>query len=94
MVNNTIEYVFVFVGEESTLPSAIFLDLNSINRWIASNLLSGSVHKLPINISLYDWTIMKGYFEPKKGYQKEARFIQRFTSASVEHWHYENGVEL
>ncbi|RYU93032.1 DUF7710 domain-containing protein [Emticicia agri] len=88
------EYVFVFVGEESKLPSAIYLDIDNIKDWIISNSLSGSLHKLPINISVYDWSIMQGYFEPKKDYQKESRFIQRFTSASVEHWHYENGIEL
>jgi hypothetical protein len=30
-------------------------------------------------------------FEPKKDYQKTSTFIQQFTSAYLEHYHYVNG---
>jgi len=44
-----------------------------------------------MNVSLYDWVIAKGYSTPKKEYQKQPRFIEKFSSAYVEHWHFENG---
>lgn len=45
----------------------------------------------PLDVGLYDWAIDKNYFEPKKEYQKESKFIEKFTSASLEHIHFEDG---
>lgn len=84
-------YIFVFVGNNSEMPSGIFTEYTKAESWITQNSLSGSLNKLPLDISLYDWAISEGYFEPKNDYQREAKFIQRFTSASVEHWHFESG---
>ncbi len=84
-------YIFVFVGDNSRMPSGIFTEYVKAENWITQNSLSGSLNKLPLDIGLYDWAISEGYFKPKNDYQREAKFIQRFTSASVEHWHFEGG---
>lgn len=86
------EYIYVFIGEESNVPSGVFSSYDKGEKWIKDNLLNGSLNELPLDISVYQWAIDKEYFEPKKEYQKEARFIQRFTSASINHWHFENGT--
>ncbi|AWV97867.1 DUF7710 domain-containing protein [Arcticibacterium luteifluviistationis] len=88
-----LEYVFVFIGEGSSIPSGIFSEFGKSKDWIRKNSLSGSLNKLPVDISLYDWAISKNYFEPKRDNQKGSLFIQRFSSASIEHWHFENGME-
>jgi len=35
--------------------------------------------------------IENDYWRPKKDHEKTSEFIQRFTSAYLEHYHYENG---
>jgi hypothetical protein len=86
-----VEYLFVFVGEGSRFPAAVFSDYEQANQWIVQYELSGSLNKYPLNISLYDWAIKKEFFQPSKDYQMESNFIQKFTTASIDHWHFENG---
>nr|WP_206170601.1 hypothetical protein [Spirosoma pollinicola] len=45
----------------------------------------------PLDTGVYDWSLEKGYFEAEKEADPKATFIQRFTTASQEHYHYEDG---
>jgi hypothetical protein len=84
--------VWVFCGQSSRFPSAIFLSKELAEAWITSNSLSGVLTAYPVDISVYDWAIAKGFFIPKKEEHQQPAFIQKFSSASQEHYHYENGT--
>jgi hypothetical protein len=47
--------------------------------------------RYPVGLSAYDWAIQEKLFEPRSPEQYEAGFIQHFTTASQEHYHYEAG---
>ncbi|MFK7979510.1 MAG: hypothetical protein AB8G86_05985 [Saprospiraceae bacterium] len=83
--------VWVFHGAGSRFTSGVFTDKTIAEEWITKNMLTGILTKYPINIGTYDWAISESFFEPKKEKHKSAEFIQKFTSASQEHYHYENG---
>lgn len=85
-----LEYVYVFVGEKAFIPAAIFSSFDDADQWIRKNKLNGSLNKMPLNISVYDWAIENDFFTPTKDYQKGSKFIQSFTSASMDHWHYDD----
>lgn len=86
------ENIFVFNGSDSSLPSGLFSEFELAKKWIEKYGLTGILTAYPINIGLYDWAIENHIFDPKKDYQTKARFIQTFTCASVEHYHFENGI--
>jgi len=87
------DWIWIFHGNDATLCSAIFTDLEKAEMWIKKYSLSGILTKMPINRSIYDWAIETGTFIPKSELQQTPKFIQRFTSAYLEHCHYENGEE-
>jgi hypothetical protein len=84
--------VWVFNGDGSTLPSAVFSSREKAEAWITQRGLSGVLTGYPVDVPVYDWAIEQGFFTPKRDYQFQAKFIQRFSSASLEHSHYEAGV--
>ena len=42
-------------------------------------------------MGVYNWAIKENFFTIRNEYQKESKFIQRFTCASMEHFHFEDG---
>jgi len=52
---------------------------------------SGVLIVYPIDEGVYDWALFNDFFNVKKQAQMEPSFIQQFTSANQEHYHYENG---
>jgi len=83
--------VWVFNGDGGTFPAGVFATKEEAEAWIAANKLSGCLTKYPVGVSVYDWVIAQGYWAPEEEHQSEARFIQRFSSAHLEHYHYEAG---
>ena len=63
----------------------------SLQLWIARHQLSGTLTAYPCDTGIYDWVIDRGHWQPQYPSQKTAEFIQRFSSAHLEHYHYENG---
>lgn len=51
--------------------------------------LKGILTKYPINELIYNYEIKQGNFMPKNGLQKTSKFIGNFSSAYLEHYHYE-----
>lgn len=90
-INHSASWVWVFHGEKADLCTAIFTNKLLAEEWISKYSLTGSLTRMPLNESIYDWAIKSDMFEPKKDYQKTATFIQQFTSAYLEHYHYVNG---
>jgi hypothetical protein len=83
--------VWVFNGPRGHLPAAVFKELEIAERWIEENKLSGLLTLYPLDTSLYDFALAKGWFEPKHSYQSEAQFKATFTCALLPHHHYEDG---
>lgn len=86
-----IESVWVFNGARSDFPSGVFTEREPAEKWIEANGLTGTLTKYPLDVGVYDWAIEKGLFKPKKPHETTTEFIQRFTTASQEHYHYEDG---
>jgi hypothetical protein len=87
------EAVWVFNGMDGTFPAAVFSSREKAEAWITCHRLSGTLTRYPIDEPIYEWAIARGYFKPMREYQSGAAFIQRFSSASQEHYHYEGGGE-
>ena len=83
--------VWVFNGFNSRFPSGIFSDREKAEVWIKSHNLTGVLTLYPLDQGLYEWAIKKEFFIVSKEVEKTPEFVQKFTSASQEHYHYENG---
>jgi hypothetical protein len=83
--------VWIFNGPGTQFPSGVFASREKAEKWIQHYGLSGTLTAYPIDMSAYDWAIAAGHFVPKREDQRGPEFIQRFSSASQEHYHYERG---
>ena len=82
--------VWVFNGG-GAFPSAVFTSRDRGEAWIALHKLTGALTRYPLDVGVYEWAIGLGAFKPKQSHQSEPKFIGRFSSASLEHYHYEAG---
>ncbi|AUD01004.1 DUF7710 domain-containing protein [Spirosoma pollinicola] len=83
--------IWVFHGEGGRFSSGVFSSKAKAEYWISQHQLSGMLTLYPLDTGVYDWSLEKGYFEAEKEADPKATFIQRFTTASQEHYHYEDG---
>lgn len=83
--------VWVFMGGGGS-PAGVFTLRERAETWIRCNSLSGTLTAYPLDIGIYDWTIERGYFRPKRDDQKTPQFIGRFSSAYQEHYHFTDGM--
>lgn len=86
------ERIWVFNGDGEQFPGGVFSTRDKAEHWIYELTLSGTLTAYPVDISAYDWAVSSGFFKPKCDEQEAPKFIQRFSSAYMEHYHYENGV--
>jgi hypothetical protein len=42
-------------------------------------------------MGVYDWAVARNLFQPARAEHASAQFIQTFSSAKQEHFHYEQG---
>jgi len=82
---------WIFNGANSRFCSGVFSTRENAERWISNYKLSGLLTLYPMDESAYDWAISNDFFSPSKDSHKAPDFIQKFTSASQEHYHYEDG---
>ena len=83
--------VWIFTGPKAQFPSGVFSERQLAERWILEHRLTGTLTAYPVDVGTYDWAVAAGHFNPKREDQRSAEFIQRFSSASQEHYHYESG---
>jgi hypothetical protein len=83
--------VWVFNGARSNFPSGVFSQRDIAEEWIRAQSLTGTLTKYPIDVGAYEWAVTRGHFEPKRPDQQTPEFIGRFSDASQEHYHYEDG---
>ena len=74
-------------------PAAVFSSRELAEVWIAGHRLTGVLTKYPLDVGVYEWAIGCGAFNPKRPDQSDTRFIGRFSSASMEHYHYNTGAD-
>lgn len=83
--------IWLFHGENGKFSSGVFTSIGNAEKWISTNNLSGVLTEYPLDIGTYDWAINNDFFQVKTDIHKTARFIQSFTSANQNHFHYEDG---
>ncbi|WP_223649392.1 DUF7710 domain-containing protein [Hymenobacter psoromatis] len=81
--------VWVFHGAGGRFTSSVFASQAQAEEFIQRYRLTGCLTKYPVGISVYDWAVKEQLFEHKKPAHYEAGFIQRFTTASQEHYYYD-----
>ncbi|PSL47420.1 hypothetical protein CLV51_102267 [Chitinophaga niastensis] len=86
-----IENIWIFNGADSRFASGAFDDIKKAEEWISTNKLTGTLTNYPVNIGVYHWAIENEFFSPKKKEHTSPEFIGKFSSASQEHFHYEEG---
>jgi len=84
--------VWVFVGEGGRLPSGVFSSREHAEVWILQHRLSGMLTAYPIDQGAYDWAVESGVFKPNTEEKRTPKFIGQFSSASLEHYHYDDGT--
>jgi hypothetical protein len=84
--------VWVFNGDGGTFPAGVFSTRERAESWIAEHPLSGCLTRYPVDAPLYEWAMAHGHFEPRYPSHRQAAFIQRFSSAFLEHHHYDAGA--
>ena len=86
------DYIWIIKGNgETKFPSDEKKKKSAAIKWIAENELTGVLTKYPIDIPLFEWAIENKYFTPKNELQKNAKAIENFNSAYLEHYHFEKG---
>lgn len=89
----SVNFVWLFQGEASNFSAAVFSNLHTAEKWIEDSKVTGVLTKYPLDTSVYDWAVSTGDFIPQQTYQKEPKFIQKFSNcSSLEHYHFENGI--
>lgn len=86
--------VWVFTGENARFPSGVFASRAAAEAWISVHCLTGLLTKYPLDIGIYDWAIRNDHFRPKGPQHQLPKFIGSFSSASLDHVHFEHGVAI
>lgn len=85
--------VWVFNGNGGSFPGGVFSKKEIADDWIRKHSLSGILTEYPVDEGIYDYSLANGSFKIKREDQAKPEFIQRFSSAALEHFHYTNGKE-
>lgn len=86
-----IKFVWVFNGELARFPAAIFAQKSEAELWIYNNRLTGILTKYPLGQGLLDFCLENKLFDPKDKIL-DPSFIEGFTSAYIDHFHYKVGT--
>jgi hypothetical protein len=84
--------VWVFNGDDGRFAGGVFTSREKAEAWIAANKLDGVLTLYPLDTGVYEWAIAKGKFTPKQQKHSLPKFIGSFTTASMAHHHYEQGI--
>jgi hypothetical protein len=83
--------VWVFNGAGARLPSGVFTSRTLAEAWISKHQLSGLLTEYPVDIGVLEWAIEAQVFAGAEEKLRESGFAGRFTSAYMQHAHYELG---
>ena len=89
-------HVWIFSCSAGRFPGGAFTDLDLAKAWIARHNLTGVLTAYPLNEGCFDWAVTNDCtnLKPDKLPIKAADpgFVGSFTSASLEHLHFEQGL--
>jgi hypothetical protein len=83
--------VYVFHGANARFCSAVFSSIEEADNWIGLHGLSGVLTTYILDLPVYKWAVEENFFEIEGEQHTSPSFIQKFTSAYQEHYHYEKG---
>lgn len=87
--------VWIFHEASSKYSGGVFTSISDAEAFVVKYKLSGMLTKYPLNQSVFDWAIENDMHNISAHKIKEKsinpRFVGGFTTASQEHYHYENG---
>lgn len=86
------EYVWIFNGPKGKFPGGVFSQLGIAEQWIRENHLTGMLTRYPLDVGSFDWAKDNGLVSEKLDGRADSDLIGSFSSASFEHYHYENGL--
>lgn len=92
MSDSDLQTVWVFHGEDADFASGVFTSRERAEAWIQSNKLSGTLTKYPVDIPAYEWAMSAGLFTPTRDDHRTPAFIGRFSSATQEYDHDDEGA--
>ncbi len=92
MTGNEHRTVWLFNGSKAQFASGVFVSRASADAWVLLHRLTGVLTEYPVDIGVYEWAVQNEFFTPKRPDQQSSRFIGSFTSASMRHVHFEDGV--
>lgn len=84
--------VWIFQGDNAAFSAGVFSDYSRAEAWIKQHKLTGMLTEYPLDQGVYDWCIASNCFVPKKPLHRESGFIAGFTSATMTHFRFEDGV--
>ncbi len=84
------KHIWIFHGSGGRFASGVFENKELAETWVKKYHLQGILTKYLINEGVYDWANRSQYFKPSKAAHLSSDFIQKFSLASQEHYHYED----
>ena len=89
-------HVWVFHGAGARFTGGVFTSLDRAEGSIARHRLSGVLTAYPIDSGVFEWMEASGLIKTQQLAAKrgDPKFIGGFTSASQEHYHYEDGARV
>lgn len=84
-------FVWIFNGGKGRFAGGVFSSALTAEHWIQTNQLTGVLTRYPLDVGSFDWAKQQGLVSDKLLERADSDFIGSFSSASFEHFHYENG---
>jgi hypothetical protein len=87
--------IWIFHATGARFAGGAFADVGLAEAWISKHRLSGILTAYPRDEGCFDWAVRTGSVGMKREKLEQKKddpsFIGGFTSASQEHFHYEDG---
>lgn len=86
-------HIWVFNAVGGTFPGGVFTERSTAEAWIALHKISGVLSAYPLDEGCYDFAVRNGLISARAiaEHQGAAEFVGGFSSASLDHHHYEQG---
>jgi len=81
--------VYIFHGSRARFAAAVYENIEQATNDIRRHRLSGVLTWYPVGKTVYEYAVENGYFLNKP--DADGVFIQSFTSASLDHYHFNDG---
>jgi len=86
------KHIWIFTGSGGQFAGGVFSTLALANDWIRRGQLSGVLTAYPVDEGCFDWAIRVGVVTGSARERgSDPHFVGAFTSASQDHFHFENG---